>query len=916
MRLSGLLRLEFNVVYFERMLSQYLFVLFTIPTISIMPTLLMTKNSGLLVMIKNSSLLAPVGQCLRRYLGHCALLFCVVLASCGGDSAATATANPPAAGAPALANLDSERALAPGQLASPIVFANSGGDVRADGCSASGLPTGLIAERVSAGTGTGARQTCQISGTPAMATAVALVTVTAVNDAGTDTATVSIVVRAEVVAPGAPMLADITGARTVEVGAMLSPIIFANSGGDVRADGCSASGLPAGLSIVRVSAGSGQTCQIMGMPTMAVDASVTVTAVNDLGSDMATVQITVNDVIAASGAPSLTDKTGVQTLVTGYLITPIVLSNSGDDVRPGGCTATGLPTGLEVERVNNGVRQTCQIIGTPAMATSVATYTVSATNAAATDTATVMIVVEMVAPATRAPGLNDDANVYEFPLGALITPINIFNSAGGVAPGGCSATGLPAGLRVDVVIDARKGACQILGTPSEVVVAAMITVTGTNALGMSSATATVTIQPPPPIVRISSISTTAASIDISSAFAGTAHILLRPSSMSILRGPRGVTTIKGEASTRMMPISANTPLSLALSAPELVANSSYVAYVVVVSTIGAGTGSLVDSGLGSRIFSTPQVADAPVRLQVTPGRNTASVVVTSARAGSLLTAVRGIGPAPTIRDVRREATAPSRIAISAGGSRLRTLRALTPGTPVTVYAAMAYGGDDFSDVFVASFTPGVLTPTFVLPRFELVYVVGETIERTFASANRSGARITACSVASLPMGLSMTALAAPDSGCRLAGTVSTATAASDYTITAASEAGSVTLTLNITVAQNAATSGLSAPDLSMNVALPFPLNEPTGPEQELTNIGGNPTSCSVDTNPNPSQPLAINSPLPNALMVILNDLGTSCRFIGTPTVANNANILSAMVATNGAGSSTKRVIIHVIAPTP
>ena len=296
--------------------------------------------------------------------------------------------------APDLANIIEVQMFTTGEEITPIIFINDneGGSVAADGCSA--MPALLAGLELAASGGT-----CQITGTPMVAIAPTLYTITASNAEGIDEDEATVTIE---VALSAPALANENIARSFIVGQTIEPIIFVNSGGPVQADGCVASSgvtlgdeLPDGLNL----AVANGTCQITGIPGMtAPSVTHTITATNLEGSTEAIVTI---EVIAVIVAPDLADITGTQTLMVGAEITPILFTNNGGAVAANGCGAASpgggdssiLPYGLSFVVVdpNSDGETTCQITGTPVRVMTPTEYLVKARNVMGTTTASVTI---------------------------------------------------------------------------------------------------------------------------------------------------------------------------------------------------------------------------------------------------------------------------------------------------------------------------------------------------------------------------------------------------------------------------------------------------------------------------------------------------------------------------------------------
>ena len=369
--------------------------------------------------------------------------------------------------APDLANIAEDQVFGLRAPISPIVFANAGSNVQADGCTVSSgmgdpftLPRGLVVNAISQGT-------CQITGTPTQGTPLTVYEITATNPAGISTAVVPI----HILDIAAPDLADLTEEQSYRVGKQITPITFVNMGGPVQNNGCTIHSnnrmnpnvLPRGLSLAVVDG----TCQLSGTPALAIEkATYIIRAINAADIGDATISI---EVILES--PMIADLTDEQTYKTSTQITAIPFVNTGGPVRTNGngCTVTSnsgsdpdtLPAGLILAVVDG----TCQISGTPESEKERDTYVIQATNAAGSDTASISIAVTLLEP----PMLGRISR-QTYKTGTQITPISFVNAGGPVQTDGCTVSSgqgegsnqtLPRGLSLAVV----EGTCQISGTP-------------------------------------------------------------------------------------------------------------------------------------------------------------------------------------------------------------------------------------------------------------------------------------------------------------------------------------------------------------------------------------------------------------------------------------------------------------------
>ena len=325
--------------------------------------------------------------------------------------------------APQIGDIAAEQSLTAGESAN-IAFENLGGDVGANACvlsaAAGTVPMGLVAERVDAVPASGGSPavpaTCRITGAPASPISGAIeLTITATNDGGMDSATVSIRI-----AVARPALGNITQTIVLTVGQRITGAVLGNGGGAVRVGGCaitSPSVPPAGLMAVDAAPddGGARSCALTGAP-MAVTAgavTITISGSNASGTSTATVTIVVEMAVPVS-PPALQDIAGARSLLAGQAPSPaIAFPNSGGQLNAQdgpipGCTVwPALPPGLSIAQPAGGG---CAISGAPAARRGAARteYTITATNSVGSDSATVTFIVH---PSALAQALGTDLAV-------------------------------------------------------------------------------------------------------------------------------------------------------------------------------------------------------------------------------------------------------------------------------------------------------------------------------------------------------------------------------------------------------------------------------------------------------------------------------------------------------------------------
>ena len=169
---------------------------------------------------------------------------------------------------------------------------------------------------------------------------------------------------------------------TLTKGTQMTTASPTSNGGTIISYSVSPS-LPAGLSL------DTSTGDISGTPTAVTSsASYTITATNTGGTDTASMTIVVNDI-----APSISYGSTSLTLTKGTAMTTETVTSTGGTV-VSYAVSPSLPAGLSLDT------STGAISGTPTAVTTSASYTITATNTGGTDTASMTIVVNDIAPST------------------------------------------------------------------------------------------------------------------------------------------------------------------------------------------------------------------------------------------------------------------------------------------------------------------------------------------------------------------------------------------------------------------------------------------------------------------------------------------------------------------------------------
>ena len=247
-----------------------------------------------------------------------------------------------------------------------------------------------------------------LSGTPTAIASTTTYTITATNTGGSSTVSVSITVN-----DAAPVIAYSGSPFTLTKGTAMTTAAPTSSGGTVISWSVSPT-LPAGLSFDTSNG------EISGTPTaITSSATYTVTASNTGGSDTATITIVVNDAL-----PVIAYSPNSYTLTKGTAMTTATPTSGGGAV-VGWTISPTLPAGLSIDTSSG------DISGTPTAVTSSTIYTITATNAGGSDTATITIEVNDVAPSA----ITYTPNSFTLSKGTMMSTATPTASGGTVTSG-------------------------------------------------------------------------------------------------------------------------------------------------------------------------------------------------------------------------------------------------------------------------------------------------------------------------------------------------------------------------------------------------------------------------------------------------------------------------------------------------
>ncbi|MHC4341210.1 MAG: CHRD domain-containing protein [Planctomycetota bacterium] len=303
-----------------------------------------------------------------------------------------------------------------------------------------------------------------ISGTPSVVSPATVYTVTASNAAGDTSAMVNITVNA---APPANL--SYTTPVNYVTGAAITPNQPTSTGGPIDSYAITPT-LPAGLNF------NTSTGIISGTPTATSAAKdYTVTATNTAGDADATVNISVS---ASLQPPSGLSYASPVSYPTGAAITANAPSVGGGAVASWSISPA-LPAGLTF---NTG---TGVISGAPTTVTSAANYTVTASNAAGSTSATVNLTVPLGAPKSLSYSNTPNIGYVSGGFFATMSPT--------VSGGAVSSWSISPALSAGISLNTSTGV--ISGSPSALSSQTTYTVTATNATGNTSAQVVITVLP-------------------------------------------------------------------------------------------------------------------------------------------------------------------------------------------------------------------------------------------------------------------------------------------------------------------------------------------------------------------------------------------------------------------------------------
>lgn len=677
--------------------------------------------------------------------------------------------------------------------------------------------------------------TCVVSGTPSATLTSTPFTVTATNAIGSSTATVSLSISASVPTISYSGVAGSSGSYGSAMS--VTPTTLSANGGALT--NCSVSpALPVWASI------NTSTCEISGTPNATLSStSYTVTATNSAGSSSASVSLSVAAVaptISYAGATGISGSYG-----SAMSVTPTTLSTNGSALL--NCSVSpALPAWASINT------STCVISGTPNATLSSTSYTITATNAVGSTSATVSL--EVAAAAPTLSYLTSTGTSAQVRVSTSITPSTL--STNGASITNCTVSpALSAGLSLDA------STCVISGTPTATSMATIYTVTATNSAGSANATVTITVEANTPVLSYSGATGTNGSVG---------------SAMSI-----SPTTLSNEgAAITNCTVSPALPSGLSLNATTCVIS---------------GTPTVTSANTSYSVTATNSVGTTSATVNLSVGASTPTLSYSGAT-GASGSYGSAMSVTPTTLDENGAAITNCTIspALSSGLS-INSSTCIISGTPTALLTSTSYTvtvtnsvGSSTANV---SLSVGASAPTISYSGATGTNgTYGSAMSVTPTTLSSNGSALTGCSISpALPAWASISA-----STCVISGTPNATLSSTSYTITATNSIGPSTATVSLSVAAAVPTISYSGVSGSANIGIATSLTPST-----LNTNGAAVSSCSSS----PSLPSwASLDP-------------STCVISGTPDATLSATAY-AITATNSAGSSSATITLTVTALSP
>ena len=333
----------------------------------------------------------------------------------------------------------------------------------------------------------------------------------------------------------------------------------------------------------------------------------------------------------------------------------------------------------------------------------------------------------------------------------------------------------------------------------------------------------------------------------------------------------------GVASTSTIAGSGGAPTSCSVNGLPAGLSTSVAGNGCVIS--GIATTASAPSSYTLTAINNDGTATTTFALHVThpPALTTPSNTLVFAVGVASTSTIAGSGSAPTSCSANG---LPAGLSTSVAGNGCAISGIATTASAPSSYTLTATNQDGTATTTVALRV--IHSPALTTPSNTFVFGVGVASTSSIAG---SGGALTSCSIADLPTGLTTTFLG---NGCVISGIATTASAQSDYTLIAANQDGSSTITISLSV--------VNSPVLIQPDTLIFQINVTNS--ITIMGRGSTPTTCSIDG-------------LPAGLTASV--AGNGCAISGIATTAS-AQSSYTLTAVNNDGTATITIALSVIHP--